>query len=120
MFDHIGLKVKNLSASVEFYSAALAELGYVLCSRDASSASFGPKGAPALWLYSSTEHAFAATHIAFKASERQAVDRFYEGGLSAGGRDHGKPGVRADYGERYYAAFLLDLDGNNVEGVCLE
>ena len=51
MYDHIGLRVGNLDASVRFYTAALAPLGYVLCSRDDSGAGFGPKGAPALWLH---------------------------------------------------------------------
>ena len=52
MYDHIGIKVGNLDASVRFYTAALAPLGYVLCSRDESGAGFGPKGEPALWLLS--------------------------------------------------------------------
>jgi catechol 2,3-dioxygenase-like lactoylglutathione lyase family enzyme len=51
MYDHIGIKVGNLDASIDFYSAVLAPLGYVLCSRDASGAGFGPRGEPALWLY---------------------------------------------------------------------
>jgi len=119
MFDHIGLKVKDLDRSVAFYAAALAELGYVLCSRDETSAGFGPKGEPALWLYPAS-NAAAATHVAFRVGDRKLVDRFHERGLATGGRDHGAPGVRTDYGSRYYAAFLLDPDGNNVEAVCLD
>jgi catechol 2,3-dioxygenase-like lactoylglutathione lyase family enzyme len=119
VYDHIGLKVKNLDASVRFYGTALQSLGLVLCSRDDSSAGFGPPGEPALWLYQSKDAAGAGAHVAFRASERAAVDRFHQGGLDAGGRDHGRPGVRADYSPSYYAAFLLDPDGNNVEAVCL-
>ena len=57
-------------------------------------------------------------HVAFRAADRAAVDRFHKDGLEAGGRDNGKPGLRADYSPNYYAAFLLDPDGNNVEAVC--
>ncbi len=52
-------------------------------------------------------------------TDRRAVDRFHAAGLKAGGRDHGRPGLRIDYSPNYYAAFLLDPDGNNVEAVCL-
>jgi hypothetical protein len=86
MYDHIGLKVGNLDAAVRFYTAALAPLGYVLCSRDDSGAGFGPKGEPALWLY------------------------LHKGPAGAG--------PRADYSPSYFAAFLIDPDGNNVEAVC--
>jgi catechol 2,3-dioxygenase-like lactoylglutathione lyase family enzyme len=58
--------------------------------------------------------------VAFRAPDRKSVDRFYAAGLKAGGRDNGGPGVRADYSPNYYAAFLVDPDGNNVEAVCLE
>jgi catechol 2,3-dioxygenase-like lactoylglutathione lyase family enzyme len=119
VFDHIGLKVKDLDASVRFYQAALQGLGFVLCSRDAGSAGFGPEGAPALWLYVSKERG-AGSHVAFRAKARKAVDRFHAGGLDAGGRENGAPGIRADYAPNYYAAFLLDPDGHNVEAVCLE
>jgi catechol 2,3-dioxygenase-like lactoylglutathione lyase family enzyme len=119
VFDHIGLQVKDLAASVKFYTAALAPLGFVLCSQDAASAGFGPEDAPALWLYADEQAPRSKTHVAFAAAERKAVDKFYAHGIEAGGRDNGKPGVRADYSPTYYAAFLIDPDGNNVEAVCL-
>jgi catechol 2,3-dioxygenase-like lactoylglutathione lyase family enzyme len=119
MYDHIGLKVKQLDASVKFYEAALAPLGYVLGSRDETSAGFGPPGEPALWLYADAKAKAAGTHVAFRAADRKAVDTFHGAGVGAGGRDHGPPGLRTDYSPTYYAAFLLDPDGNNVEAVCL-
>lgn len=117
MYDHIGLKVGNLDASVRFYTAALAPLGYVLCSRDADGAGFGPRDAPALWLYLSKETA-AGAHIAFRAPDHAAIKKFHAEGLKAGGRDNGGAGPRADYSPTYFAAFLIDPDGNNVEAVC--
>jgi catechol 2,3-dioxygenase-like lactoylglutathione lyase family enzyme len=117
MYDHIGLKVKEIDVSARFYEAALAPLGHVLCSRDAAGAGLGPKGEPALWL--SKGAAASGAHVAFRAQDRAAVDRFYKEGLKAGGRDNGRPGLRADYSPTYYAAFLIDPDGNNVEAVCL-
>lgn len=119
MYDHIGLKVKDIDASVRFYTAALAALGHVLCSRDDSGAGFGPPGEPALWLSLAKGSAGPGTHVAFRASNPAAVDRFHQGGLEAGGRDNGRPGLRTDYSPTYYAAFLIDPDGNNVEAVCL-
>jgi catechol 2,3-dioxygenase-like lactoylglutathione lyase family enzyme len=121
MYDHIGLRVRDLDASVRFYSAALGALGHVLASADASSAGLGPEGAPALWLYAAgSEIAHSAVHVAFSARSRSAVDAFYREGLKARGRDNGAPGLRPDYSPTYYAAFLLDPDGNNVEAVCLK
>jgi predicted lactoylglutathione lyase len=124
MYDHIGLHVKDLTASVRFYEAALAGLGHVLCSQDASGAGFGPEGAAALWLYAdkgtkATRSNHMGVHIAFRARNRAAVDKFYKDGVKAGGGDNGKPGLRADYSPTYYAAFLTDPDGNNVEAVCM-
>lgn len=119
MIDHIGLKVRDVAASARFYTAALAPLGAVAASQDENGAGFGPPGAPALWLYRDPKAAGGA-HIAFRAAGRGAVDGFHKEGLRAGGRDHGQPGLRADYSPNYYAAFLTDPDGNNVEAVCLE
>jgi catechol 2,3-dioxygenase-like lactoylglutathione lyase family enzyme len=118
MFDHIGLKVSDLAASVRFYSAALEPLGLVCCSQDAAGAGFGPEGAPALWLAAAQGAAPGGAHVAFRAESRAAVEAFYKAGVAAGGRDNGAPGLRADYGPRYFAAFLIDPDGNNVEAVC--
>jgi catechol 2,3-dioxygenase-like lactoylglutathione lyase family enzyme len=118
MYDHIGLKVQKLDASVRFYEAALKPLGYVLCSRDDSGAGFGPKGEPALWLYASKEAKGAGSHVAFRAPDHAAIEKFHAAGLKAGGRDNGGAGPRADYSPTYFAAFLLDPDGNNVEAVC--
>jgi catechol 2,3-dioxygenase-like lactoylglutathione lyase family enzyme len=120
VYDHIGLKVKDLGASVRFYEGALKALGHVLCSRDEGSAGLGPKGEPALCLYAAGKAAAGpGVHVAFRAADRAQVDRFHRAGLEAGGRDNGKPGLRADYSPTYYAAFLLDPDDNNVEAVCL-
>ncbi|NPU65230.1 VOC family protein [Bradyrhizobium sp. 83012] len=118
MYDHIGLKVGNLDASIRFYTAALAPLGHILCSKDEVSAGIGPKGEPVLWLYLDKGAANAAAHIAFRAADHAAVARFHSEGLKAGGRDNGGAGARTDYSPTYYAAFLIDPDGNNVEAVC--
>jgi catechol 2,3-dioxygenase-like lactoylglutathione lyase family enzyme len=123
MYDHIGLKVGNIDDSVRFYTAALKPLGYVLCSRDDSGAGFGPKDEPALWLYLSKDAKGLSAkslgaHIAFRAPDHAAIKRFHAEGVKAGGRDNGGAGPRADYSPTYFAAFLIDPDGNNVEAVC--
>ncbi len=119
MYDHIGLKVSDVAASVRFYRAALAALGHEVGSEDEQSAGLGPKGAPALWLYRAKNGA-GGVHVALSAPDRAAVDRFHAAGVKAGGRDNGAPGLRKDYRPNYYAAFLIDPDGNNVEAVCMK
>jgi catechol 2,3-dioxygenase-like lactoylglutathione lyase family enzyme len=118
MYDHIGLKVRDIDAAVRFYTAALTPLGHVMCSRDATGAGFGPPGAPALWLYLDRNGKGPGAHIAFRAPDHAAIGKFHAEGLKAGGKDNGGAGPRADYSPTYFAAFLIDTDGNNIEAVC--
>lgn len=118
MYDHIGLKVRDLDASIRFYGAVLAPLGHVLGPRSNDYAGFGPPGAPALWLYRS-DAVGPGSHVAFRAPDTAAVAAFHRAGLDHGGHDNGPPGLRADYAPNYHASFLYDPDGNNVEAVCL-
>jgi catechol 2,3-dioxygenase-like lactoylglutathione lyase family enzyme len=117
MFDHVSLKVRDFHRTLAFYRAALAPLGYEAQHLDekGKSVGFGPKGAVALWIAEGTPA--SSLHVAFASPSRKAVTQFFEAGLESGGRDNGKPGLRPDYSKTYYAAFLVDPDGNNVEAV---
>ena len=118
MFDHVQLNVADIGKSTRFYAAILEALGFKQLSRDDASASFGVENGPVLYLSRATGSASTGLHIALRARDHGAIDRFHSSGLSAGGRDNGKPGLRKDYSPTYYAAFLIDPDGNNVEAVC--
>jgi catechol 2,3-dioxygenase-like lactoylglutathione lyase family enzyme len=117
MFDHIGLRTVNLSASREFYTAALAPLGFGLCYEDEATAGLGPADSPALWLHAATPGTSSRMHLALAAPNRSAVDAFYVAAMANGATDNGAAGLRTDYGANYYAAFVLDPDGNNLEAV---
>lgn len=118
MFDHIGLKATNMAASLGFYDAALKPLGYLRCYDGDGLAGYGPGDQPMLWLHAN-DRAGPGTHVALTAPDHAAVHGFHAAGLRAQGRDNGGPGPRPDYGPTYYAAFLLDPDGNNIEAVCM-
>ena len=120
MIDHVGLKVSSFEKSRRFYARALEPLGFSTEYDDPKSrtAGFGAKGSSYLWV---TEgEPVTRTHIALRSRDRTTVDRFHALALTAGGTDNGAPGLRPDYGPTYYAAFVLDPDGNNVELVCHE
>jgi catechol 2,3-dioxygenase-like lactoylglutathione lyase family enzyme len=119
MLNHIGLRVSDLSASRRFYQAVLKPLGYETNYQDAATAGFGPQGRTALWLHAAQAPQTGA-HIAFDAPDKKAVKAFHAAGLKAGGKDNGAAGLRADYSAGYYAAFLIDPDGNNVEAVFMD
>lgn len=116
MIDHVTANVGDLESAKDFYSKALAPLGYKLAMEFPGAAGFAnSEGIPDFWIRSSGES--GATHIAFNAPNRAAVDAFYEAATAAGGKDNGAPGIRAHYHEHYYAAFVHDAAGNNIEAV---
>jgi catechol 2,3-dioxygenase-like lactoylglutathione lyase family enzyme len=119
--DHIALNVRDYAASRAFYERALAPLGYRVVTEagnPSKACGFVRTGDVAeLWI-AQREPFGAGTHIAFMATDRAAVDAFHAAALAAGGRDNGAPGLREDYDPTYYAAFVHDPDGNNVEAVC--
>ena len=119
MFDHVGLNVRDYAASRAFYERALAPLGYgvVTAFDEWKAAGLGAGDRPQLWIVE-REPLGTGTHVAFTCDDRAAVDAFHEAALDAGGLDNGAPGIREEYHPTYYAAFVHDLDGNNVEAVC--
>lgn len=116
MFDHICLNVTDFAKSKEFYSRALTPLGIQVMKEREGKAALGRNGVM-LWIGNYGAKA-VGVHIAFQAETREQVHAFYEAALAAGGKDNGKPGIREKYTPDYYAAFVLDPDGNNVEAVC--
>jgi catechol 2,3-dioxygenase-like lactoylglutathione lyase family enzyme len=115
MLDHLTLKVTDLDKAKAFYTAALQPLGYGVMMEFAEYAGLGA-GKPDLWLKRDPD--LRPVHVALTADDRKLVDAFYEAAIGAGAKDNGKPGVRTDYSPTYYAAFVLDQDGNNLEVVC--
>jgi catechol 2,3-dioxygenase-like lactoylglutathione lyase family enzyme len=111
LLDHLHLRVADLGASKRFYCAALDALGL----SHAYSEGVGFFRADELYV-DQADGQVSHIHLAFQANSSEAVDRFYEAALDAGGRDNGAPGIRS-YHSAYYAAFVLDPDGNNVEAV---
>lgn len=118
MLDHTGINVSNFEKSKEFYINVLNPLGYELLKEfDGSAAGFGIDGKPDFWI-GQAEVNTPRIHVAFRAETREMVQAFYETALEVGGRDNGAPGLRSHYHHDYYAAFILDPDGHNIEAVC--
>ena len=123
MIDHLDITVADLARSEAFYLCALAPLGVALVYRNASNVAggqtigFGASADPTFCIRSG-DRATTPLHIAFCAATRAAVDAFHAAALAAGGRDNGAPGLRPYYASNYYAAFVVDPDGHNVEAVC--
>jgi catechol 2,3-dioxygenase-like lactoylglutathione lyase family enzyme len=125
MIDHVGFPVSDYARSKTFYAHALAPLGYTLIMEvgpqqtesGSPAAGFGINGKPDFWI-GGEGGLSGVLHIAIVAKDRAAVDAFHRAALAAGGKDNGAPGLRPHYHANYYAAFVLDPDGHNVEAVC--
>ena len=133
MLDHMTFRVTDIARAKAFYSAALAPLGYSV----ALEANYGanilgfahadpsePDGKKTdVWFIDGPSPfggppATTGCHLAWRAGSRAQVDAFYKAAIAAGGRDNGPPGLRPDYHPNYYGAFVIDLEGNNIEAVC--
>lgn len=125
MLDHIGIAVSDLAASRTFYDAALGalgmkvnmEVGPELTQSKGTAIGYGRGDDKIFWI-ADNERPGEGTHIALKVETRAEVDAFHAAALKAGGRDNGAPGLRPHYGPNYYAAFVYDPDGANIEAVC--
>ena len=115
VFDHVKVTVRDPGASIAFYKTVLEPLAIPPLWESDRGAQFANL---VVW---GDEQASGPIHVAFVADSREQVDAFHRAGIEAGYRDNGPPGVREQYSSaeagRYYAAFLLDPDGNNVEAV---
>ena len=122
MFHHVQISVSDFPRALRFWKSALEPLGYVAQYVDeaAKSAGFGPPGTPRLWIgpgSSKGPSSKGTVHLAIEAKTEEAVKRFYAAALASGAKDNGPPGPRPDYGPKYWAAFVIDPDGNNIEAV---
>ncbi|WP_088343758.1 MULTISPECIES: VOC family protein [Rhodomicrobium] len=121
MFSHISIGVADPQRSKLFYNAALEPLGYTLLSDSPGALGYGEDDVM-LWILKA-EHPVPADpksglHFCFDAPDSKSVDAFHAAGLASGGTDNGKPGIRPDYSDSYYAAFLIDPDGYRLEAYC--
>ena len=120
MIDHVSVAVRDLSVSTRFYEAVLATLGFAKLEVRVATVGFG-KAYSEFWINLRSDTpplpAGNGAHVCFRARTTEMVDAFYAAALAAGGADDGKPALRPQHGEGYYAAFIRDPDGNRIEAV---
>ncbi len=116
LFDHVTLGVSDIARARAFYNRIMPTLGVPLLWETATMLTYGKDGQD-FGLQRDSASARHGTHVAFTAPDRTSVDRFHAEALAAGGQDAGAPGLRPQYQGRYYAAFILDPDGNRIEAV---
>lgn len=117
MIAHAAILVRDYDTAKEFYKKALAPLGYTMNMDhpEWKAGGYNDGKNTDFWINASGE--FAKGHVAFEAKDKEQVQRFYDAALAAGATDNGAPGFRKEYWSGYYAAFVYDADGNNVEAV---
>ena len=116
MLEHVSIPVSDYRKAKKFYVAALKPLGYELwVEYPPDAAGFVESGSASVWIAARKRKVHDTIHVAMRARSRKAVKDFYDAGLGAGGKDNGGPGFRLEYGDDYYAAFVYDPDGNNIE-----
>ena len=119
MIDHISIGVADLERGRAFYDAVLRPLGYSRLSNDDHSSGYGnERDEFTINAADAPKGTSRAGHVAFTAPARSAVNEFYEVALKNGAGDNGAPGLRPNYHENYYAAFVIDPDGHKIEAVC--
>jgi catechol 2,3-dioxygenase-like lactoylglutathione lyase family enzyme len=116
LIDHLALRVRDESRSRAFYERALEPFGVKVVESSEGSVGFAIEGGGDFWI-GEGEPPAAPVHVAFAAADRATVDQFHRAALAAGGRDNGAPGLRPHYHAGYYAAYVIDPDGNNIEAV---
>ncbi len=117
ILDHLTVSVSDFARAKTFYERALKPLDITVVAEFDGFAGMGKNGRPQFW-FAQGNPGPHKTHIAFVAATRAEVDAFYAAAIAAGGKDNGKPGIRAMYHPTYYGAFVYDPDGYNVEAVC--
>jgi catechol 2,3-dioxygenase-like lactoylglutathione lyase family enzyme len=119
MFDHVVFSVANYEASKAFYLRAFEPIGMTTVQEGPLGIEMSADGKTSLCLrLQPTQEKPTHLHLALVAENRQQVDAFYAAALAAGGKGNGEPGLRTRYHANYYAAFVIDPDGHNVELVC--
>ncbi len=123
VLDHVTLSVHDMSRAKRFYKFALLPLELEIVADfiddQVPVCGFGKGRKGSFWLAQDGQQS-PSFHIAFRAPDRNSVRDFYHAALQAGGRDNGAPGIREIYHPAYYAAFVLDLEGHNIEAVTFE
>jgi len=119
MFDHIQIKVSDLNKSRPFYEAVLKTLGYKVVLEFEKVVGIGSNPHDMFEVAQASEETpiSLSVHIAFIANGEEAVRKFHETAIANGAKDNGSPGLRPEYEEGYYAAFVVDPDGHNLEAV---